>query len=171
MTTTAPVISRTSASSQCPERVPAYRVYAQLTSTSALQRGMLSYIAFKHRRRHRLEDNSVTCATPHCSSSTEAYQPRTNALKSVVDSTTAFVFLQPMSVAVCCLLDAWPLSASIQTSGVVAWYVLTTYLTYGRRRGTQSLVITAGEATMKPPGTLGVRPAPRDTGWSVKPGV
>ena len=100
MTTTAPVISRTSASSQCPERVPAYRVYAQLTSTSALQRGMLSYIAFKHRRRHRLEDNSVTCATPHCSSSTEAYQPRTNALKSVVDSTTAFLFLQPMSVAV-----------------------------------------------------------------------
>ena len=106
MTTTAPVISRTSASSQCPERVPAYRVYAQLTSTSALQRGMLSYIAFKHRRRHRLEDNSVTCATPHCSSSTEAYQPRTNALKSVVDSTTALLCLQPMSVAVnkaaCC---------------------------------------------------------------------
>ena len=99
MTTTAPVISRTSASSQFPERVPAYRVYAQLTSTSALQRGMLSYIAFKHRRRHRLEDNSVTCATPHCSSSTEAYQPRTNAFKSVVDSTTALLCLQPMSVA------------------------------------------------------------------------
>ena len=78
------------------QRVPAYRVYAQLTST--LQRGMLSHtlLSFRQRRRHRLEGNSITCSTPHCSSSTEAYQPTTNALKSVVESTTALLFLQPM---------------------------------------------------------------------------
>ena len=99
MTTTASAICAASASSQRPHRAPACRVNVQLTSTSALQRGMLPYFAFRPWRWHRLEANSISFPMVYCETCGSAEKLVKNGSKSVVNSTTLFAFLQPMSVA------------------------------------------------------------------------
>ena len=100
MTTTASAICTASASSQRPHRAPACRVNVQLTSTSALQRGMLPYFAFR-------PDGDCTgwkltplafqwCIAKAVGSVEKLVK---NGSKSVVNSTILFAFLQPMSVA------------------------------------------------------------------------
>ena len=99
MTTTASAICTASASSQRPHRAPACRVNVQLTSTSALQRGMLPYFAFRPWRLHRLEANSISFPMVYCETCGSAEKLVKNGSKSVVNSTILFAFLQPMSVA------------------------------------------------------------------------
>ena len=55
---------------------------------------------YKLRQRYRLEANSISFPTPHCSPSRAAKYACEVSLKSVVNFTTLFAFLQPMSVAV-----------------------------------------------------------------------
>ena len=99
MTTTASAICAASASSQRPHRAPACRVNVQLTSTSALQRGMLPYFAFRPWRWHRLEANSISFPMVYCETCGSTEKLVKNGSKSVVNSTILFAFLQPMSVA------------------------------------------------------------------------
>ena len=105
MTTTASAICAASESSQRPHRAPACRVNVQLNSTSALQRGMLPYFAFRPWWWHRLEANSISFPMVYCETGGSAEKLVKKGSKSVVNSTILFAFLQPMSVAVMYVAD------------------------------------------------------------------